>query len=109
DWPSGAPVNGVAVVGFGRAVTRHLAGDHEGALRAARSVGELMARLDVDAPTWAAWRAWSIEPLLALGRVAEARALAAEHLALCEAGGVAPLLADALRLDATTVEDPAAS
>lgn len=108
DLPPNAPFNGVAAMTFARAIVRQIAGDHVGALRAAEATGDLVRRLDVDSPTWAAWRALAIDPLRAVGRLDEARALAAEHLALCERSEVAPLLGEALRHCGQLHEDPAA-
>jgi len=104
--PASAPANGVASLYYARAVARHAAGDHEGALASAKSLGALLARLDVDSPTWAAWRSVAIEPLRALGRLDEARALARENVALCERAEVPDLLGEALRLLGETTADP---
>jgi DNA-binding CsgD family transcriptional regulator len=100
------PANGVVTMSFARADTRSLAGDHVGALRAAEYAGRLVTALDVDSPTWAAWRAFAVGPLRSLGRLDEARALAAEHLVLCERSGVAHLVGEALRLTAEVADAP---
>jgi DNA-binding CsgD family transcriptional regulator len=105
ELPANAPVNGVVTMAFARASVRTIAGDHAGALRAAEYAGRLVAELDVDSPTWAAWRAFAVGPLRSLGRLEEARRLAAEHLVLCERSGVVPLLGEALRLVAEVSED----
>lgn len=104
--PPGSPVNGVAGLEFGRSITARWAGDPEAALAAALRVRELVVSLDVDSPSWAAWRALAVEPLLALDRVAEARVLAEEHLALCRAGEVERLLGEAERLAALVAPTP---
>ncbi|GEL94404.1 helix-turn-helix transcriptional regulator [Cellulomonas composti] len=100
---------GVAAMSFARATVRQALGDHAGALHAAQAAGELVRTLDVDSPTWAAWRAYAVEPLRSLGRLDEARALAAEHVALCERSEVPQLLAEALRLAGRVAPTPAGS
>lgn len=107
DSPPNAPVNGIAALLYARAVARHAAGHHEGALAAAQSLGALLADLDVDSPTWASWRPVAIGPLRALGRLDEARALAHENFSLCERAQVPDLLGEALRLVGETAEDHA--
>lgn len=98
ELPADAPVNGLAAMYFARGIARQAAGDHLGALRAAEDAGRLVRRLDVDSPTWAAWRALAVGPLRSLGRTVEARTLAEEHLALCRASGADHLTGEALRL-----------
>ncbi|WP_300679077.1 LuxR family transcriptional regulator [Nocardioides sp.] len=100
-----APIEGMSMLAFCRAVVRQLAGDDEGALASALYLGRLVAELDCDSPTWVAWRAPAITALWTLGRVEEARAMAAEHLALCEQAGAATLLAEALHLAGVVGED----
>ncbi|MBF4162762.1 AAA family ATPase [Nocardioides acrostichi] len=103
--PADAPANGAATLWIGRAVAREASGDHAGALSAAEAVRDLVRRIDVDTPTWAPWRVYAIPALLGLGRVEEARAMAAEHLALCERSEVAPLIGEALRLSGLVASD----
>jgi len=98
--PPDAPANGVAGLEFGRSILARWTGEHEAALAAAYRIRDLVVRLDVDSPSWAAWRALTVEPLVALGRRDEARILAEEHLALCAASDVQRLLGEAERLAA---------
>ncbi len=102
-----APVAAVVGLCYARAIARQLAGDHEGALRAAEYVARVLAELDVDSPTWAAWREFAVGPLRSLGRLDDARRTAAEHLALCERSGVRHVTGEALRLAGLVAEDPA--
>lgn len=104
--PPGSPVNGVAGLEFGRSITARWAGDNEAAVAAAFRVRDLVVGLDVDSPSWAAWRALAVEPLVALGRLDEARVLADQHLALCTASAVQRLLGEAERLAALVAADP---
>jgi len=104
--PAEWPVNGLATLHYARAVVRHAAGDHAGALASAERLGALVTGLDVDSPTWAAWRPLAIGPLRALGRPDEARAHAERHVELCERSQVAPLLGEALRLLGELEDDP---
>jgi DNA-binding CsgD family transcriptional regulator/tetratricopeptide (TPR) repeat protein len=103
--PATYPVNGVVTLDFARADVRSMTGDHEGALRAAEHAGRLQQELDVDSPTWASWRPFAITPLRHLGRLDDARRMAAEQLVLCERSGVEHLVGEALRLVAE-VADP---
>lgn len=105
--PPDAPMNGAATVYFARGVTRQQTGDHRGALAAAEQLGQLVVELDVDSPSWAAWRALAVEPLRSLGRIDEARQRAAEHLELCEQGQVPHLIGEALCLSGLVAADPA--
>jgi DNA-binding CsgD family transcriptional regulator len=100
ELPADAPVNGVAGLEFGRGITAYRAGDHQAAVAAAYRVRDLLVDLDVDSPTWAAWRALAVESLIALGRLDEARDLALEHLRRCQASEVPHLLGEAERLAA---------
>ena len=106
ELPETDPVNGLVTMAFARADVRRMAGDHAGALRAAEYAGQLVAELDVDSPTWGAWRAFAIDPLRSLGRLDEARTMAADHLTLCERSEVDHLLGEALRLAAEVAEHP---
>jgi DNA-binding CsgD family transcriptional regulator len=106
ELPPGSPANGVAGLEFGRGITARWAGDHEAAVAAAFRVRDLVTGLDVDSPSWAAWRALAVEPLVALGRTEEARRLATEHLALCRASEVQRLLGEAERLAGLVAETP---
>jgi ATP/maltotriose-dependent transcriptional regulator MalT len=106
ELPAHTPVNGAAMVWFGRAVTCHAAGDHVGAVDAAVQAGAVGAGLDIDSPTWASWRPLMVRPLRALGRLDEAREIAAEHLALCRASDVPHLVGEALCLSGSVAADP---
>jgi DNA-binding CsgD family transcriptional regulator len=98
DLPPEAPVNGAAMIGFGRAVARRAAGDYAGALAAAEQVARLGSTLAIDSPTWASWRPLAIDPLRALGRLDEARELAAEQLDLSQRSEVPHLIGEAFCL-----------
>lgn len=106
EFPADAPNNGVATVWVARAAVRRTVGDHLGALRAVDELEQLVAGIDVDAPAWVAWRAFAVEPLRALGRLDEARAVAQKHLDLCEAGAVPDLLGEALCLAGLVAASP---
>ncbi|WP_436697622.1 AAA family ATPase [Nocardioides sp. BYT-33-1] len=73
-------------------------GDHAAALDSLRTCGRRLDALQVDSPTWCAWRAAAVESLWALGRVDEARELAAVELARAEEKGAAGVLGQALRI-----------
>lgn len=103
--PDEAPVNGAAMLWVGRSVVRRSLGDHLGALAAAQRVERLGADLGIYSPIWAAWRILAIEPLRVLGRMDQARAMAADHLALCRAGDVGHLVGEALCVSATVAPD----
>ncbi|MCR1784605.1 AAA family ATPase [Nocardioides carbamazepini] len=81
-----------------RGLVRAAAGDHEAALVSLRQCGARLQELDMDSPTWCGWRAPAVESLWALGRVDEARALAADELAVAELKGAAGVLGQALRI-----------
>lgn len=73
-------------------------GDHEAALLELRECGRRLDALAVDSPTWCAWRSAAVESLWALGRVEDARALAAVELTRAEAKGSPGALGHALRM-----------
>ncbi|MEZ5092138.1 hypothetical protein [Nocardioides sp.] len=106
EMPAHSPGNGVAAMVFAHAVVGMATGDLDRVLRAGAQGEELARRLDVDSPTWAAWRAVVIEPLRLRGDLDSARARAVEHLALCERAGVPHLLGEALRLGGRVAADP---
>lgn len=91
-----------------RGLVRGAAGDHGGALASLHTCGERLADLDMDSPTWCAWRPAAVESLWALGRVDEARDLAAVELARAEAKGAAGVLGQALRISGEVAADSAA-
>lgn len=81
-----------------RGLVRAATGDHEGALASLHPCGDRLAELDMDSPTWCAWRPAAVESLWALGRVDEARELAAVELDRAEAKDAAGMLGQALRI-----------
>jgi DNA-binding CsgD family transcriptional regulator len=81
-----------------RGQVRAATGDHVGALASLRLCAERLAELDMDSPTWCGWRAVAVESLWALGRVDEARDLAATELAVAEQKAAAGMLGQALRI-----------
>ena len=81
-----------------RGQVRAATGDHEGALSSLRLCAQRLAELDMDSPTWCGWRAVAVESLWALGRVEEARELAATELAVAEQKAGASMLGQALRV-----------
>ena len=105
--PPGTASTAAALVWEARAFVANSLGDHHGALAAAESLHLLLDGLGADSPTWIGWRPLAIEPLRAIGRLPEARILATEHLALCEAGEVPHLIGEARALLATVTADPA--
>lgn len=104
--PPGTASTAEALVWLARATVANAAGDHARALDAAEGLHALLGRLGTDSPTWIPWRPLAIEPLRALGRLPEARALAAEYLTRCETGGITHLIGEALSISATLREDP---
>ncbi|MBM7517022.1 AAA family ATPase [Nocardioides nitrophenolicus] len=80
-----------------RGLVRAATGDHEGALASLRLCSERLIELDMDSPTWCGWRVAAVESLWALGRVDEARELAATELAVAERKAAASMLGQALR------------
>lgn len=98
------PSSGAALIWHARAVVAHGEGDHLNALAATEQLGALLTRLGADSPTWVSWRPLAIDPLRSLGRIDEARALATEHLALCERSEVRHLIGEALCLVGTVTE-----
>ncbi|KAB2812619.1 AAA family ATPase [Pimelobacter simplex] len=88
-----------------RGLVRAASGDHAGALDSLRSCGERLAALDMDSPTWCAWRPAAVESLWALGRVDEARDLAAVELDRAEAKAAAGILGQALRIAGEVAAD----
>ncbi len=81
-----------------RGQVRAATGDHEGALSSLLLCAQRLAELDMDSPTWCGWRAVAVESLWALGRVEEARELAATELAVAEQKAGASMLGQALRV-----------
>lgn len=106
EMPPDAPVNGVAALCFARAMALQVSGDHAGALRAAEQIAGRARDLDVDSPTWASWRPLAVAPLRSLGRLDEARRMAAEQVDLCERSRVPHLLGEALRIQGELSPDP---
>ncbi|WP_418057558.1 ATP-binding protein [Pimelobacter simplex] len=88
-----------------RGLVRAATGDHAGALAALDTCGERLAVLAMDSPTWCAWRPAAVESLWALGRIDEARALAAVELACAEAKDAAGVLGQALRISGEVADD----
>jgi DNA-binding CsgD family transcriptional regulator len=101
------PSSGAALIWHARALVAHSEGDHQAALAATEQLGALLSDLGADSPTWISWRPLAIDPLRSLGRIDEARALAAEHLALCERSEVPHLIGEALCLLGTVAADAA--
>ena len=87
-----------------RAELATASGDHDAAAQAYAAAGALAASTAVegDDPDLVPWRAGAALALVRLGRAAEARALAAEHLALARRRGSAHAVAQALRIAAAT-------
>lgn len=81
-----------------RGLVQAATGDHAAALDSLRTCGRRLDALQVDSPTWCAWRAAAVESLWALGRIDEARELAAVELARAEEKGAAGVLGQALRI-----------
>jgi DNA-binding CsgD family transcriptional regulator len=103
----GTPSSGAALIWHARAVVAHAEGDHQRAFAAAEQLRALLTGLSADSPTWVSWRPLAIDPLRSLGRIDEARTLAAEHLATCRRSEVPHLVGEALCLLGTVAEDPA--
>jgi DNA-binding CsgD family transcriptional regulator len=106
-FPSEAPINGVVAILIARSLLCSARDDAAGALHWAESIGALASQLDVDSPTWVAWRALAIEPLHQLGRLDDARRLASEHLALCQRSGVTRAIGEAQSLAGLVASDEA--
>ncbi|MCD0449840.1 LuxR family transcriptional regulator [Actinocorallia sp. API 0066] len=87
-----------------RAEFRRTSGNVEQALADYRECGALMRRWNIDLPGLVAWRIGAGEALLALGRPAEAAALAREHLELV---GSAPSRTRGLALRLLALSGPA--
>lgn len=105
DLAPGTPATGAALIWHARAIVAQIDGDHVRALEATDQLRALLVRLGSDSPTWVSWRPLAVEPLRALGRLDEARALAAEHLAVCERSEVPHLIGEALCLLGSVVAD----
>jgi DNA-binding CsgD family transcriptional regulator/tetratricopeptide (TPR) repeat protein len=103
--PAGTPSSGAALIWHARAVVARADGDHLAALDATDHLRDLLTGLGADSPTWVSWRPLAVEPLRLLGRTEEARAVAVEHLELCERSEVPHLIGEALCL-LGTVTDP---
>lgn len=103
----GTPSSGAALIWHARAVLGHSEGDHQSAVAATEQLRALLSGLGTDSPTWVSWRPLAVDPLRSLGRIDEARALAAEHLALCERSEVPHLVGEALCILGSVTEDPA--
>ncbi|WP_183407776.1 ATP-binding protein [Nocardioides marmoriginsengisoli] len=101
------PVTGAALVWDARSQVCRAEGDDAGALAAAERLHALLGALGADSPTWVPWRPVAIDALRSLDRLPEARTLAEEHLAACEASGVRHLVGEAFCLLGSVTADPA--
>jgi DNA-binding CsgD family transcriptional regulator len=104
--PPETPAGGAALIWAARARLCHAEGDFDGAVSAADELRRLLGELGADSPTWISWRPLTVDALRSLGRLTEARALAREHLELCERSGVPHLVGEALGARAGVAEGP---
>ena len=96
DAEAGNP-NGRFQLLYARAHAQLVLGDDAGARECAVACGRELLLIDADSPTLCPWRPLAVAAALRGGDRAEARRLAAEHLALAERSDVAPVLGAALR------------